>query len=158
MKLFPLISALTLAFSLTAQATSPITFQQEVLTKVSINEKETPYVGVLNLNFVKNTMEIAIYNDMCRQFTAQPGEITCMAMAQLITTIEAPLQSREKSCGSFIYRGEKDDSPVDGLHTKIWVADHSHRLCKDKVAGEIEVRASQFNPWTQLTTTYELVK
>lgn len=157
MKIFTLLSALSF-LSVSAHAMSPISHQQEVLTKVEINGEKTKYVGVLNLDFVNNQMKVEIYNDICGQFTAEVGQITCMAVAKLMYTIEAPLQSRENSCGSSIYKGELDETPVDGFHTKIFVADHSGRLCRDRVPGEIEVKASQFNPWTQTTTNYYLVK
>jgi hypothetical protein len=157
MKIFSLVGALAFV-SFSAHATSPIMYQQEVLTKVEINGTPTKYVGVLNLDFFKNEIKVELYNDICNQFTAKPNEITCMAMAELITTIEAPLQTRGTSCGSAVYEGELDLTPRDGFHTKMKVWDHSNRLCKDKVAGEVEVTASQFNPWTQTTTNYYLVK
>ncbi len=157
MKLFQFFIALAL-LSTSAHAQTPISYQQEVLTKVEIDGRQTAYVGVMSLDFVNDQMKIEIYNDICGQFTAAPGQITCMAMAKLITTIEAPLQSKETSCGSAIYQGEIDETPFDGFRTKIYVADHSGRLCKDKVAGEVEVIASQFNPWTQTETQYYLVK
>jgi hypothetical protein len=157
MKLFSLMTAL-LFIGISAQATSLISDQQEILSKVEINGQPTDYIGVLNLDFVKNEIRVELYKDTCNQFTAKPGQITCMAMAELVTTIEAPLQTRGTSCGSSIYTGEIDQSPVDGFHTKIYVADHSSRLCKDRVAGEVEVKASKFNPWIGTTTHYYLVK
>lgn len=156
MKFLTVLSVLLV--SVTADARSIIVNQHEVLPNVMINGEQTPYVGVLDMSFVNNKIQLVIYNDICRQFTAGPGEMICRAMAMPVATLEVPMQKRENSCGSFIYSGVKELRPVDGNRTEINVTDNTHRLCKDVVDGLIVVNASTISARTQETTTYYLTK
>lgn len=156
MKFLVLFSALVM--SMTVSAESIRASQREVLTHVEVNGQLTRYTGVAQLDFVKSEMTVAIYHDPCGQFTARVGEIRCMAAAGLVTVLRAPIDVRTTSCGSMVYQGSKDQTPADGPRTVIEVLDHSTRLCKDIVPSAFIVKASSYNPWTNETTEYLLMK
>lgn len=132
---------------------------QQNLTKVYLDNKlKARHVGVLDVNFVKNQITLNIYDDICGSINAKPGQIHCMAMPMHIASFTVPLQQTTTSCGSNIYTGTLDQTPVDGPRQTIIVTDHSRRLCKDVVESKILVSAKSYNPWNNSVTVFKLLK
>ena len=144
--------------TLSANATSIRGHQTEVLTKVEINGEATPYVAVLEMDYINSRMEVRIVNDICGSLTAQPGQIRCMAVGATVDSFSAPIQNRGLSCGSAVYQGQEDLTPADGALTVIEVKDHSRRTCDDIVPGIIEVNAKVEAYRPRQVTTYFLTK
>jgi hypothetical protein len=132
----------------------------DVFRRVLIDEKEQPsYVATASVQSQTNEIVVEVFEDICGEFAPpQPGLMRCMAAARAITTLRVPLKAIENSCGSMVYSGEKDDTPVDGTRTEIRVTDHSKRICMDMPFGAATIEASVFNPWTGKTTNYQMIK
>jgi len=158
MRSFILITALVFGISAGARSLQPKVVE-EILPHVLINGQDMGQTGRLKIDFVKNEIQIEILNDMCGQLLPlRAGEFRCLAAAVLVETLKVPLVDFSTSCRSVVYSGEKDDSPHDGFHRIIEVTDHSRRECKDIVESVLMVKASSFNPWTNTTTVYSLMK
>jgi hypothetical protein len=131
---------------------------QEVLPNVSINGESTALVGRVTVDYRQHQIRLELFRDPCGELTARPDEIRCLALAMRVQTLEVPLERSYLSCGSEVYSGQKDRTPMDGLRTEITVTDHSTRICKDIVPSLLIVEATSFNPWNQETTEYVLMK
>ncbi len=158
MKLFALASALAgIIICPPADARSLQTQESHVLRHVMIDGQPTKHVGVLTINHAASTIKVDIMNDICGHYAKrEPGTFTCLAMPVKVTTLEVPLEKREKSCGSLVLSGSEDNRIRDGFGTEITVMNHSGRICEDVRPFLIEVRATRFNPWTQTATHFYL--
>ena len=131
---------------------------RETLHKVFQDGQETNYVGQVTVNVATKKINVSILKDVCGHFSPNDGLNHCMAMPIAVYTAEVPLLKVERSCGSKIFIGEDDQSPRDGLKTTITVTDHSSRLCKDLVLSRLIVKIESYNPWTNSTSTFDLLK
>lgn len=156
MKLALMIFALV---STPAMADSMITRQHEVLERVNVDGRPTRYVGVLDMDFINNKIDVVVYDDICGQFApAKPGTVRCMAAAKAVKKLNVLMQKRATSCGSKIYSGIVDKRRVDGGRLEITVTDNSSRLCRDLPKGEIVVDVKETAARSNRTTEIELIK
>lgn len=156
-----LASALAIgAFSIAnAEARSVQTRIHHVLKNVTIDGHPTPYIGVLDVDFTKKQIEVRIVQDPCGQYTAQPGEIRCMAAAMVKETLRAPLQNvKVDNCNTLHLGGSYGMSMPDQSITTIEVADHTGRRCYDRLASEVTVKASKLSAVNGPSHAYVLTK
>lgn len=155
MKALVLLTALFTASIAQAQSLAP---RAIVLPNVEINGQKSELVAVLSVNQQLRTLTVSLYRDICHSYTALPGQITCMAMPALETTLTANIVNEASSCGSKILTAKTDERIRDGLLTEIEFTDHSQRICEDVIETTHLVEASTFNPWTNRATTYRFKK
>lgn len=119
----------------------------ETLHQVYINGEKTSYTAQLGIDQAKKQMEVTIYNDVCGTFSEvkDPNILRCKAMPLYVIHFSTPIQKVSRSCGSYIYEGRKDETPVDGLLTEMTVVDHTRRTCKDTVASTMIVDIKNTN-------------
>ena len=142
-----------------AEARSVQTQIHHVLKRVQIDGQQTPYIGVLNVDFTKKQIEVQIVQDPCGQFTAQPGEIRCMAAAFVKETLRAPLQNvKVDNCNTLHLAGRFGMTLDEQSITKIEVADHTGRRCLDRLASEVYVKASKLSAVNGPSHEYVLMK
>ena len=152
--LMMVLSALLVTSS--AMATSLITNQDFTLSKVFVNGQAAErVVGQLHMDYVGQKITLNIYNDICGSMTAEPGQVTCLAMPVLLAKIEAPLTNSTLSCGSTIYQGLED---VAGIRTEIMVTDHNMRVCKDLRPSRVVVEVKTLDARTGQAVNYVLMQ
>lgn len=130
--------------------------KHEVLPRVQIDGAATPYVGILDIDFMKKTIQVQIMHDPCGSLTAKPGEIHCMAAAMVKETIRAKLNVAEANdCGSSHYAGTGglDES---GNLISIDIVDHSTRRCMDKRVEAMSVVIKKMNTVNGPSAEYRL--
>lgn len=160
------ISAFSLTAILAAAFVSPISearsiraYESHNLSTVMINGEKTDYAGRVTINYAEQKIHVELGKDICGHYSdAATGTIRCMAMPIPVAEFEVPLQKRENSCGSAVYSGSEDKTPVDGLRTSIVVMNHAGRMCEDYRPYGIEVRVETFNLRSNTTTHYFLGK
>lgn len=153
----------TLVFSSIAFAHSlpkPAFTINETLGQVEIDGKDQPrYEAELTVDTVGKEIIVAIWHDPCgSRRPARPGVVRCMAAAMEIANLRVPLQAVEDSCGSKVYSGRYDQTPVDGPAIEIRVTDNRTRFCEDMIPSIIVVEAESHVVRTQKTTRYYLMK
>lgn len=130
-KMKALLAALALLVGFQAEARSIQISVSHVLPVVEINKKKTDLVGVVNVDLMKETITLSLYQDPCGSLTAEPGTIHCMAVAVLKQSFVAPLQKRQsQSCNTAVYAGKEDRRPVDGPLVAIQLVDNSYNTCE----------------------------
>lgn len=147
------IGALSIA---NADARSIQIQKHEVLPRVQIDGQATPYIGILDIDFMRKTIQVQIVQDPCGSLTAKPGEIHCMAAVMLKETFRAKLNVAEVvGCGSSHYTGT---SGVDtnGNLISIDVVDHSTRRCMDMRVDAMDVSISKMSTVNGPTVEYRL--
>lgn len=157
-----LVTAIALAFAsiVHAEARSVQTQIHEVLRHVQIDGQQTPYIGLLDIDFTKKQIQVRIVQDPCGQYADQePGTIRCMAAAMVRETLRVPLQNvNVDSCNSLRMSGSFGATLDEQSITSIEVADHQRRRCMDKLHDALEVKATKASLVNGPTTEYRLTK
>jgi hypothetical protein len=151
--------ALALMFTVQANATSLYPGRSLTLTDVKLDGEETNLTAVINLDFVQNTMQVDLFEDPCGQLRpVVPGMMRCMAAAVLQESHTVPLVKATTSCGSKIFLGEEDQTPVDGLKVSVQLADHAARICNDHIMHIVQAKMTVEAVRTQTKRVFEMSK
>lgn len=154
-----LVAALAMIFATPAFATSIQWKQEFVFQAVEINGQETELTGVVTLNHFDNEVTVRLYNDRCGSLLpAEPGTFRCLAMASLEREFKVKMEAKNDGCGSYIYEGQEDRTPADGLMTQISVADHRQRLCENYLPHLVEATVVTGHLRAPHPTFYTLTK
>lgn len=149
MKLFALASLLaTVIICPVSEARSIKAQDHYVLRNVTINGVNEGLIADVTLNYVQNTIQVSIVQDICGHYAElPPGTMRCMAMPIPRAELEVPMQKRAyDGCHSFVTSGVDEKRPVDGNRTEITVINHETRFCENVITSLIEVRATTFGP------------